>query len=40
MTRFSAEEPSYLRERRLGRIATVGADGMPHVTPLSPAAGS
>jgi pyridoxamine 5'-phosphate oxidase family protein len=31
---FSAEELAYLREgRKLGRIATVGADGTPHVVP-------
>lgn len=34
-SRFSEPELAYLREggRRLGRIATVGADGMPHVVP-------
>ena len=31
---FTPEELSYLHEgRRLGRIATVGADGSPHVVP-------
>jgi len=35
MSAFSEEELSYLRtSRRLGRIATVGADGMPHVVPV------
>lgn len=34
MSAFSAEELAYLRERRLGRIATVGKDGTPHVTPV------
>ncbi|NDL56925.1 PPOX class F420-dependent oxidoreductase [Phytoactinopolyspora mesophila] len=35
MSAFSEEELSYLQsERRLGRIATVGADGTPHVTPV------
>ena len=35
MTRFSDQELAYLREeRRLARIATVGADGTPHVTPV------
>jgi pyridoxamine 5'-phosphate oxidase family protein len=34
MSTFSAEELAYLRERRLGRIATVGKDGTPHVTPV------
>jgi pyridoxamine 5'-phosphate oxidase family protein len=32
---FTEAELAYLRgERRLARIATVGADGMPHVTPV------
>jgi pyridoxamine 5'-phosphate oxidase family protein len=32
---FSEAELAYLQsERRLARIATVGADGMPHVTPV------
>ena len=32
MSAFSADELAYLRgERRLGRIATVGKDGTPHV---------
>jgi pyridoxamine 5'-phosphate oxidase family protein len=35
---FSPEALAYLRgddgERRLARIATVGADGMPHVVPV------
>jgi pyridoxamine 5'-phosphate oxidase family protein len=31
---FSKAELSYLRERRLGRLATVGGDGMPHVVPV------
>ncbi len=35
MTVFTEAELTYLRsERRLARIATVGADGMPHVTPV------
>ena len=34
MTAFSALEQAYLSERRLGRLATIGADGMPHVVPL------
>jgi pyridoxamine 5'-phosphate oxidase family protein len=34
MCAFSDAELAYLREgRRLGRIATVGADGTPHVVP-------
>jgi pyridoxamine 5'-phosphate oxidase family protein len=32
---FSPEEIAYMTsERRLARIATVGADGMPHVVPV------
>ena len=31
---FTDAELAYLRERRLGRIATVGPDGTPHVTPV------
>jgi pyridoxamine 5'-phosphate oxidase family protein len=35
MSTFSKEELDYLQgERRLGRIATVGKDGTPHVTPV------
>jgi pyridoxamine 5'-phosphate oxidase family protein len=35
MTVFTDAELTYLRsERRLARIATVGPDGMPHVTPV------
>lgn len=35
MSAFSDAELAYLRsERRLARVATVGADGMPHVTPV------
>jgi pyridoxamine 5'-phosphate oxidase family protein len=35
MTVFSDTELAYLRgERRLGRIATVGPDGTPHVAPV------
>ena len=35
MTAFSQAELSYLTEdRRLGRIATVGKDGTPHVAPV------
>ena len=35
MTAFTAAELEYLRgERRLGRLATVGADAMPHVAPV------
>jgi pyridoxamine 5'-phosphate oxidase family protein len=35
MAEFSEHELRYLREGgRLGRLATVGADGTPHVTPV------
>lgn len=34
-TLFTEDELAYIRgERRLWRIATVGPDGMPHVTPV------
>src|SRR5712691_27294 len=31
---FSDAELAYLGERRLGRLATIGPDGLPHVVPL------
>ena len=34
MSVFTAAQLAYLGERRLARIATVGADGTPHVTPV------
>ncbi|MGB9375927.1 MAG: PPOX class F420-dependent oxidoreductase [Mycobacteriales bacterium] len=34
MSAFTESERAYLRERRLARLATVGANGMPHVTPV------
>lgn len=35
MSNFSKEELDYLEgEHRLGRVATIGADGTPHVTPV------
>jgi len=35
MSVFSGTELAYLRgERRLGRVATIGADGTPHVVPV------
>lgn len=34
MSAFTEQEIAYLRERRLGRLATVGADGMPHLTAI------
>ncbi len=33
MSVFTDKELEYLAEQRLGRIATVGADGQPHVVP-------
>lgn len=33
MSVFTGKELEYLAERRLGRIATVGPDGQPHVVP-------
>jgi pyridoxamine 5'-phosphate oxidase family protein len=35
MSVFSENELEYLASQRLGRIATVGADGQPHVVPTS-----
>jgi pyridoxamine 5'-phosphate oxidase family protein len=35
MTVFTAAELDKLRSGRLGRIATVGVDGQPHVVPLT-----
>ncbi|HVA21064.1 MAG TPA: PPOX class F420-dependent oxidoreductase [Candidatus Micrarchaeia archaeon] len=44
MRAFSSAELAYLAERRLGRLATVDPDGLPHVVPLGwrfdPAAGT
>ncbi|HUZ00280.1 MAG TPA: PPOX class F420-dependent oxidoreductase [Thermomicrobiaceae bacterium] len=35
MSRFTAHEQTFLLgERRLARLATVGRDGTPHVTPV------
>ena len=35
MSIFTDQELRYLRgERRLGRLATVGPDGMPHIAPV------
>ena len=35
MSVFTGAELQYLRsERRLGRLATVGPDGMPHIAPV------
>src|ERR1700756_1796327 len=35
MSVFTDSELDYLAGQRLGRIATVGADGQPHVVPTS-----
>ena len=35
MSAFTEKELEYLTGQRLGRIATVGADGQPHVVPTS-----
>src|SRR2546426_1646640 len=35
MSVFTEEEVKYLREQTLGRLATVGRDGQPHVTPVT-----
>jgi pyridoxamine 5'-phosphate oxidase family protein len=35
MSVFTEKELDYLKGQRLGRIATVGADGQPHVVPTS-----
>ncbi|MGN6791352.1 MAG: PPOX class F420-dependent oxidoreductase [Streptosporangiaceae bacterium] len=35
MSAFTDEELQYLAEQRLGRIATVGSQGQPHVVPTS-----
>ena len=34
MSHFTEREIAYLRGQRLGRLATVGADGSPHVVPV------
>lgn len=34
MSHFTAAEIAYLQSQRLGRIATVGPDGQPHVVPV------
>jgi pyridoxamine 5'-phosphate oxidase family protein len=34
MGAFSEQEVEYLRGQRLGRLATVGEDGSPHVVPV------
>lgn len=34
MSHFTEKEIEYLRSQRLGRVATVGSDGAPHVVPV------
>jgi pyridoxamine 5'-phosphate oxidase family protein len=34
MNRFTPNEVTYLSEQRLGRLATVDAEGQPHVVPV------
>ncbi len=34
MSAFTPAEVAYLQSQRLGRLATVGADGQPHVVPV------
>ena len=34
MSIFSENELNYLASQRLGRLATIGVDGLPHVVPL------
>jgi pyridoxamine 5'-phosphate oxidase family protein len=35
MSNFTPAEIAYLRSQRLGRLATVGASGAPHVVPVA-----
>jgi pyridoxamine 5'-phosphate oxidase family protein len=35
MSTFTGAEIEFLNSQRLGRLATVGADGMPHVMPVA-----
>jgi pyridoxamine 5'-phosphate oxidase family protein len=34
MSALTAAEITYLKSQRLGRLATVGPDGQPHVAPV------
>jgi hypothetical protein len=34
MSRFTQAEIEYLQSQRLGRLATAGPDGRPHVVPV------
>ena len=35
MSVFSEAEIAYLQSKTMGRLATIGADGRPHLTPLT-----
>jgi len=35
MSHFTDAEIDYLRNQTLGRVATVGPDGLPHITPVT-----
>ena len=35
MTVFSEAELAYLESKTMGRLATIGADGRPHLVPLT-----
>jgi len=35
MSAFTAAEIAYIKSQRLGRLATTGPDGQPHVVPVS-----
>ena len=35
MSAFTDAEIEFVNSQRLGRVATVGADGMPHVMPVA-----
>ena len=35
MSTFTSAEIDFLNDQRLGRLATVGADGMPHIAPVA-----
>jgi pyridoxamine 5'-phosphate oxidase family protein len=35
MSVFTSQEIEYLNSQRLGRLATAGSDGQPHVVPLA-----
>jgi pyridoxamine 5'-phosphate oxidase family protein len=35
MSKFTSAEIEFVHGQRLGRLATVGADGMPHVVPVA-----